>query len=591
VRERCETDRGHVLVRIGRAPKRAIPFRTDAPFKKITANLIAVGGSEGQKIELLADGQQVVAFGIHPDTDKPYCWFGGEPGKIARDELPYISEAQAHQLVDDIVELLTREHSYRRAAERPRHKKANGGDADDRTADWQYLVDNIHAGHELHDSLRDLAAKLVASGMNGSAAVNFLRCLMEGSTAPHDERWQKRFDDIPRLVEGAEAFRQPAQDANKPNEHKKLTASPFVWRDPVSIPQRALLYGKHYIRQFLTCTIAPGGHGKTTLVIVEALAMVAHKPLLGVTPTEKTRVWLWNGEDPKDELDRRITAAMLQHQILPEQVEGHLFCDNGRETPIILAKQTHTGTVIARPVVDALIETIKHNQIGLLIIDPFVKSHRVKESDNDAIDEVARHWAEIADVTNCAIELLHHPRKTGGAEITVEDSRGAVALVDAARSVRVLNRMTAKQADEAGIEPAAAWRYFRIDNGKANMAPPLERADWYRLTSVPLGNGDDVGTVTTWAWPDPFEGVTVRDLRTAQKAVSEGGPWRADVRADEWVGKPIAKALKLNANNKSDRKKIGFMLKAWIKNGMFVEEEGEGRGRHKVQIVKVGTCA
>jgi hypothetical protein len=43
VRERFD-GRGRVLVRVGNAPKRAIPFRTDKPFKKITANLIAPEG-------------------------------------------------------------------------------------------------------------------------------------------------------------------------------------------------------------------------------------------------------------------------------------------------------------------------------------------------------------------------------------------------------------------------------------------------------------------------------------------------------------------------------------------------------------------
>jgi hypothetical protein len=34
-------ERGRILVRFGRAPKRAILFRTGTPFKKITATLIA----------------------------------------------------------------------------------------------------------------------------------------------------------------------------------------------------------------------------------------------------------------------------------------------------------------------------------------------------------------------------------------------------------------------------------------------------------------------------------------------------------------------------------------------------------------------
>src|SRR5262249_7952547 len=53
-------------------------------------------------------------------------------------------------------------------------------------------------------SLRDLAAKMIRSGMNGGAVVNLLRAQMDGSSAPHDERWRERYDSIPRLVKGAE---------------------------------------------------------------------------------------------------------------------------------------------------------------------------------------------------------------------------------------------------------------------------------------------------------------------------------------------------------------------------------------------------
>ena len=167
---------------------------------------------------------------------------------------------------------------------------------------------------------------------------------------------------------------------------------------------------------------------------------------------------------------------MIHHGLTPEDVAGHLFTDVGRRAPIILATQTRSGTAIAKPVVEAVIEAIKTNQIDALVIDPFVKSHRVGENDNNAIDAVVSQWAAIADVTNCAIELLHHPRKTGGAEVTVEDGRGASALLSASRSARVLNRMSAQEAEDAGLEKATAWRHFRVDNGKASMAPPPERS-------------------------------------------------------------------------------------------------------------------
>ena len=56
--------RGCMLTRVGSAPKFAIPFRTETPFKKITANLIAPDGKKGEKFEFLGDGQQFVGFGI-----------------------------------------------------------------------------------------------------------------------------------------------------------------------------------------------------------------------------------------------------------------------------------------------------------------------------------------------------------------------------------------------------------------------------------------------------------------------------------------------------------------------------------------------
>ena len=192
-RERFE-EHGYFLVRTGRAPKRAVLFRTDTPFKKISAELISPNGGSGQKLEFLCDGQQVVCFGLHKDTKQQYCWHGGEPGKIRREDLPYIHAEQARRLVDDDADLLCKDFGYRRAPERPR-KKGNG--ANEGSADWGHLAEAIRKGHALHDSLRDLAAKLIKSGMDAGAAINFLRSLMDQCEGEHDARWKARRDDIP----------------------------------------------------------------------------------------------------------------------------------------------------------------------------------------------------------------------------------------------------------------------------------------------------------------------------------------------------------------------------------------------------------
>jgi RecA-family ATPase len=70
-----------------------------------------------------------------------------------------------------------------------------------------------------------------------------------------------------------------------------------VWAEPSTIPPREWLYGKHLIRKFATATVAPGGVGKSSLELIEALSIVTGRDLLGkgMVP-ERGRVWWWNGK-------------------------------------------------------------------------------------------------------------------------------------------------------------------------------------------------------------------------------------------------------------------------------------------------------
>ena len=129
-----------------------------------------------------------------------------------------------------------------------------------------------------------------------------------------------------------------------------IAASPFRWIDPTMIPPRPWIYGHHYVRQFLSVTVSPGGVGKSGLVLVEALAIATGRPLLGLVPAESTPYWYWNGEDPLEELQRRVMAAAMHFGVERHQLEGRLFLDSGRRMPIILATQTRDGAKLARPV-------------------------------------------------------------------------------------------------------------------------------------------------------------------------------------------------------------------------------------------------
>lgn len=90
---------GGVCVRVGRAPKRLVVFRTVSPFRKMFATYS--DGKTDHKIEVLGNGQQFVAYGIHPDTHKPYTWTSlDDPLQVDAADLPVLSYSDAQEIVE-----------------------------------------------------------------------------------------------------------------------------------------------------------------------------------------------------------------------------------------------------------------------------------------------------------------------------------------------------------------------------------------------------------------------------------------------------------------------------------------------------------
>ncbi|AQR63332.1 hypothetical protein BZG35_03470 [Brevundimonas sp. LM2] len=360
------------------------------------------------------------------------------------------------------------------------------------------------------------------------------------------------------------------------------------------MPRRQWVYGKQLIRKFVSATFAPGGVGKSALVLAEAMAMASGKPVLGIRPVHRLKVGYWNGEDPFEETERRALAACLLHDLGPDDLDGWLHLGSGREDAVVIAEQTRDGATILAPNVESILDTIRSLQLDVVILDPFVSTHQVTENDNNAIDLVAKRWGKIADETNTAISLVHHTRKTNGAETTVEDGRGAVSLLNAARSARVLNAMSKEERERAGVKPGEA--YFRVENGKTNLTPPAEGADWFQVASVDLDNGDtfnpsdNVGAVRRWKWPDAFDGIKATDLLAVQRAI-DGGQWRENAQANEWAGRAVADTLGLNLDDPADKSKVKSLLATWIKTGALVRVTMKDEGRRDRPMIEVGKWA
>jgi putative DNA primase/helicase len=195
-------DGGRLLIRIGNPPKRATPFRTDQPFKKIIVDLVAPDKTV-ERIEFLGDGQQTVVAGIHPTTRAPYRWFGGELGQVEIAELPPIDEDGAQTLVESVVNMLVTDHGYQRKKEQTKNKKksATNGKASTSTGYCHFA---------LKDECAALAAMPKDSGRNSAlntAAFNLFQLVAGGRLDENEVRNQlyKAAEDCGLVDEDGEA--------------------------------------------------------------------------------------------------------------------------------------------------------------------------------------------------------------------------------------------------------------------------------------------------------------------------------------------------------------------------------------------------
>jgi hypothetical protein len=110
------------LVRIGMAPKRALIFRTEDPFPKVsTAEYVDPEGRRN-KVEVLADGQQTVVDGIHPDTGRPYTFVGSEISECPSNALPVLTQQMAQRFIT-VCENRLRQTGWLTIAELNQHER------------------------------------------------------------------------------------------------------------------------------------------------------------------------------------------------------------------------------------------------------------------------------------------------------------------------------------------------------------------------------------------------------------------------------------------------------------------------------------
>nr|WP_309504318.1 AAA family ATPase [uncultured Roseovarius sp.] len=618
------------LERVGQYPKTAIVLALDEVGFKVANTVRGQAEIDGKiitaQVEVRTLTRQAVVYGKHPDTGEYYKWVNGpDLWETPISELP-IAKKEDVQAFRDWADQKIREWSDDAAPQNQTAEIFNIGvfhpscQSDDRATEEQFLEALKHASPHsdydtwlqclmaIHDFYGGSAKGLEVAqnwssdyhsynahevetkwrsfevGKGVSYRTAFALAKQNGADLSAIARLGRKDTAAESLAASFTIATQPTQNAtNAEPEAAPQPASdwPTVYDDfdETSIEPRQWIYANHYLRSFVSVLASAGGIGKTSLQIVEALAICTGKPLLGEQVKQQCNVWIVNLEDPMDEMKRRVLAAMRHYGITPDEVRGRLFVDAGREFSLIFAAQTREGVIPNDALVAHLKQKIPERDIGCVFIDPFVGAHQINENDNMAVNSVVAQIREVADETRCAIGLVHHIRKGNGQDADIDSVRGAGSLIGAARAARVINRVSEKDAIELGVKPEDAIGIFRVDDGKANLAPPAANAVYRRMSGVQIANGEWVGVAVPFELPDEWSGLTTEVINTILGQISAGlqntdseefFSLRPQDKA-RWVGQLIVDYPFSRAEDFKTEGQAKQIIKAWLASGLIEE--------------------
>jgi RecA-family ATPase len=440
-------DNGQAIVRYGQRPKRLTLFQTDEPFTKIATPVFHSPDNDevAHRVEVLCNGQQFIADGIHPDTGSSYVWEGGEPGAVLRDDLPYLNRDMATEFVARATEVFRRHGWVEKAKSKKDRAKGNGHAASgqtnfdalygDREQKWAAtalanLVGDLantfkgDRNERLYSAacrmgtmtvrnwigrdtvIANLVAACRANGYtndpdHGDPADTINRGLDWGEGNPHEELSDKQTNGDAGSNEGV-APPAPLQWLNMSRwDCEPAPLREWAIPDRVPLKQAGLFSGE-------------GGTGKSIIELQKNVAHVTGKDWFGSLPLYGPAFYV-GAEDEADELHRRL-AAIAQHYgvTFKELIEGglHVLCLLGQDATLCAATGK-SGKMEVTSLYRQLYEAAGDIKPRNISIDTLSRAFAGNEIDRVQVYGFANHMQALAMVAGGSVTVLSHPSLAG----------------------------------------------------------------------------------------------------------------------------------------------------------------------------------
>lgn len=506
-------------LRFGRRPKFILVYRTTQRFRKIISNKYEIDG-ETQQIEILGEGQQFVAYGTHPGTGKPYEWPSEDIARIQSTLLPVVSTEQLYVFIGAFHALLDRHPNATligrdKSTDNNEHKTAES--LLDKNNQLHRAVDSIHNDMHYDEWIRTGMA-IKAATDDEAEAFELFDAFSQKHPNYDAALTREKFDTLNPTSIGAGTIYYLAEQYGfdaKPDPTKEFSPVDLTqlapkpndlqatWLQPIDVsklPPRQWVLGHYLLKGQVTTLVAPGGVGKSTLTLAWAASIATQQNLAAAVPHERGKVWVINNEDDENELYRRFAAVQQHYGIAWEDLSERLILSGRGDRKFRVATRNQSGKLDASRHVAQAVEFIRAYHISTIIIDPMVGTHEGNENDNAEMEIVMDCYRRIAREGGCSVCVVHHTSKPQGGSSegfagNANASRGASAVINAARVSLTLFDMSIADSERFGVPDTQRNRYARLDDAKANLSLRSGVMNWFYRETVKLSNGDEVGVL------------------------------------------------------------------------------------------------
>lgn len=223
--------------------------------------------------------------------------------------------------------------------------------------------------------------------------------------------------------------------------------------------------------------VAPGGVGKTTLKLSEAIHIALGRSLYGLRVFKPGAVLIITAEDSREMLVARLRCIAQDMQLDDDEIQAVMQMVRIADVSGNGFKITEVRGDVVRPAesIDRIIEACQTFEPVLIVIDPAVSFGVGESRVNDAEQGLIEAARRLRKALNCCVQYIHHSGKQNARDKAVDQyaGRGGSAFADGARMVHVLQSLTPDDwFAETGEELAPGENGLRLARPKMSYCAP-----------------------------------------------------------------------------------------------------------------------